>query len=259
MTIATVGDVKAALSQRMDHFGACGCRASDHGLDYMVYNPLPEAEVDAIMARALVGETVTIAEAEAYKTALLVFCGEEYARRGWVMQLHYNCLRNPNSRMLAALGPDTGFDCIGPAPSRDALAGLLDALYRTDSLPKTVIYSLDASDNAFIDTLIGAFQGTEVAGKLQHGSAWWFNDNKTGMQEQMTSLANLSLLGNFIGMLTDSRSFLSYTRHEYFRRILCDLIGGWVENGEYPADMDTLAALVRGICCENAQRYFGLE
>ena len=259
MTIATVADVKAALSQRLDHFGACGCRASDHGLDYMVYNPLPEAEVDAIMARALAGETVTIAEAEAYKTALLVFCGEEYARRGWVMQLHYNCLRNPNSQMLAALGPDTGFDCIGPAPSRAALSGLLDALYRTDSLPRTVLYSLDASDNAFIDTLIGAFQGTEVAGKLQHGSAWWFNDNKTGMQEQMTSLANLSLLGNFIGMLTDSRSFLSYTRHEYFRRILCDLIGGWVENGEYPADMDALTAIVRDICCDNAIRYFGLE
>ena len=259
IAIRTVADVKTALSLRMDHFTACGCKASDHGLDYMVYSPLPESEVDAILARALAGETVTLAEAEAYKTALLIFCGEEYARRGWVMQLHYNCLRNPNSRMLAALGPDTGFDCIGPAPSRDALAGLLDALYRTDSLPKTIIYSLDAGDNSFIDTLIGAFQGTEAAGKLQHGSAWWFNDNKTGMQEQLTSLANLSLLGNFVGMLTDSRSFLSYTRHEYFRRILCNLIGEWVENGEYPADMDTLSTIVRDICCDNAIRYFGLE
>ena len=259
ISIRTLADVKTALSLRMDHFTACGCKASDHGLDYMVYNPLPEQQVDAILARGLAGEIVTLAEAEAYKTALLVFCGEEYARRGWVMQLHYNCLRNPNSRMLAALGPDTGFDCIGPAPSRDALAGLLDALYRADSLPKTIIYSLDAGDNAFIDTLIGAFQGTEAAGKLQHGSAWWFNDNKTGMQEQLTSLANLSLLGNFVGMLTDSRSFLSYTRHEYFRRILCDLIGGWVENGEYPADRDTLSAIVRDICCDNAIRYFGLE
>ena len=257
--IRTVADVKAALSLRMDHFAACGCKASDHGLDYMVYSPLPEAEVDAILARALAGETVTLAEAEGYKTALLCFCGAEYARRGWVMQLHYNCLRNPNSRMLAALGPDTGFDCIGPAPSRDALAGLLDALYREDCLPKTIIYSLDAGDNSFIDTLIGAFQGTEAAGKLQHGSAWWFNDNKTGMQEQLTSLANLSLLGNFVGMLTDSRSFLSYTRHEYFRRILCDLIGRWVENGEYPADMGTLSTIVRDICCDNAIRYFGLK
>ena len=259
ISIRTVADVKAALSQRMDHFAACGCKASDHGLDYMVYVPRPTEHVDGILARALMGETVTTAEAEAYKTALLVFCGEEYARRGWVMQLHYNCLRNPNSRMLAALGPDTGFDCIGPAPSRDALAGLLDALYAADRLPRTIIYSLDAGDNAFIDTLIGAFQGTEAAGKLQHGSAWWFNDNKTGMQEQLTSLANLSLLGNFVGMLTDSRSFLSYTRHEYFRRILCDLIGGWVENGEYPADKETLCTIVRDICCDNAIRYFGLK
>jgi len=254
--ITTVEGLKAALSARMDHFAACGCKASDHGLDYMVYNPAPIA--DGVMAKALAGQPVSAAEAEAFKTELLLFCGAEYARRGWVMQLHYNCLRNPNSRMLAALGPDSGFDCIGPAPSCDALAGLLDSWYRTDSLPRTVIYSLDPADNAFIDTLIGAFQGTEVAGKIQHGSAWWFNDNKTGMQEQLTSLANLSILGNFVGMLTDSRSFLSYTRHEYFRRILCDLIGGWVENGEYPADMNTLTGLVRDICHDNAVRYFGL-
>ena len=253
----TTGDgMKAALAARMDHFAACGCKASDHGLDYMVYNPAPIA--DEVMVKALNGLPVTTDEAEAFKTELLLFCGAEYARRGWVMQLHYNCLRNPNSRMLAALGPDTGFDCIGPAPSCRALAGLLDSWYRTDSLPKTIIYSLDPADNAFIDTLIGAFQGTEVAGKIQHGSAWWFNDNKVGMQEQLTSLANLSILGNFVGMLTDSRSFLSYTRHEYFRRILCALIGGWVENGEYPADMDTLSTLVGDICHNNAVRYFGL-
>ena len=254
--ITTVEQLKAALSARMDHFAACGCKASDHGLDYMVYNPAPLA--DAAMQKALQGAAVTTAEIEAFKTELLLFCGAEYARRGWVMQLHYNCLRNPNSRMLAALGPDTGFDCIGPAPSCAALAGLLDSWYRADSLPRTIIYSLDPADNAFIDTLIGAFQGTEVAGKMQHGSAWWFNDNKVGMQEQLTSLANLSILGNFVGMLTDSRSFLSYTRHEYFRRILCDLIGGWVENGEYPADMATLKGLVGDICHDNAVRYFGL-
>ena len=254
--ITTVAGMKAALAARMDHFAACGCKASDHGLDYMVYDPAPIA--DEVMAKALRGETVTPDEAAAFKTELLLFCGAEYARRGWVMQLHYNCLRNPNSRMLAALGPDTGFDCIGPAPSGRQLAGLLDNWYRTDSLPKTIIYSLDPADNAMIDTLIGAFQGTAVAGKIQHGSAWWFNDNKVGMQEQLTSLANLSILGNFVGMLTDSRSFLSYTRHEYFRRILCDLIGGWVENGEYPTDMDTLSALVGDICHHNAVRYFGL-
>ena len=254
--ITTVEQLKQALSARMDHFAACGCKASDHGLDYLVYNPAPLA--DAAMAKALGGEAVTTEEMDAFKTELLLFCGAEYARRGWVMQLHYNCLRNPNSRMLAALGPDTGFDCIGPAPSRNPLSGLLDAWYRADALPKTIIYSLDPTDNAFIDTLIGAYQGTEVPGKIQHGSAWWFNDNKVGMQNQMISLAQLGILGNFIGMLTDSRSFLSYARHEYFRRILCNLIGTWVENGEYPADMAYLSSLVKDICSHNAKRYFNL-
>ena len=191
------------------------------------------------------------------KTELLIFCADEYVKRGWVMQIHYNCLRNPNSTAFKALGADTGFDCIGPNCSL-SLAKLLDCLYSEKKLPKTILYSLDAGDNAFLDTLIGSFQGTEAQGKLQHGSAWWFNDNKQGMKEQLTSLANLSLLGNFVGMLTDSRSFLSYTRHEYFRRILCDLIGGWVENGEYP-NGDALKTIVQGICYYNAKRYFGLE
>ncbi len=257
--IRTFSDLKNALSDRMDHFGDCGCRASDHGLDYMVYRPCGTGEADSVFAKAVNGHTVSREESEKIKTELLVFCSAEYAKRGWVMQLHYNCLRNPNSVMLARLGPDTGFDCIGPAESKWQLSGLLDRLYRENSLPKTIIYSLDASDNAFIDTLIGAFQGAGVCGKLQHGSAWWFNDNKTGMQEQLIGLANLSLLGNFVGMLTDSRSFLSYTRHEYFRRILCDLIGSWVENGEYPNDERSLEKLVRGICHDNAAAYFGLE
>ena len=160
--------------------------------------------------------------------------------------------------MFHALGADTGFDCIGPHNGSQKLAKLLDRLNSTDTLPKTIIYSLDSSDNAFIDTLIGAFQGTEIAGKIQHGSAWWFNDNKQGMRDQLISLANLSLLGNFVGMLTDSRSFLSYARHEYFRRILCTLIGEWVENGEYPDDEATLSQLVKDICYNNAEKYFGL-
>ncbi|MBE6799087.1 MAG: glucuronate isomerase [Ruminococcaceae bacterium] len=256
--IDSVSALKSALLKRIEFFDKCGCRASDHGLDYMVYKAVPCEETERIMKKALSGETVTAAEAEAFKTELLLFCAAEYSKRGWVMQLHYNCLRNPNSKMFEALGPDTGFDCIGPKESCAALSMLLDALYRTSSLPKTVIYSLDAADNAFIDTLIGAFQGPEVAGKLQHGSAWWFNDNKTGMQEQLLSLANLSLLGNFVGMLTDSRSFLSYTRHEYFRRILCDVIGSLVENGEYPNDDKALGSIVKGICYENAKRYFNI-
>ena len=224
----------------------------------MVYAEADETAINEVLRRGLTGETISPAEAEALKTELLAFCAGEYARLGWVMQLHYNCLRNPNTKMLAALGPDTGFDCIGPHNGSRKLAALLDRLYRTETLPKTVIYSLDPSDNAFIDTLIGAFQGTEAAGKIQHGSAWWFNDNKQGMRDQLISLANLSLLGNFVGMLTDSRSFLSYTRHEYFRRILCALIGEWVENGEYPYDEKSLADLVSGICYGNAKRYFGL-
>ena len=256
--ISDMESLKRALAKRIDHFAAHGCRASDHGLDRMVYAEADEDALNAVLRRGLSGEIVPTEEAEAFKTSLLVFCAEEYARRGWVMQLHYNCLRNPNSAMLAKLGPDTGFDCIGPNNGSLALARLLDRLYRENKLPKTIIYSLDGSDNAFIDTIIGAFQGTEVAGKLQHGSAWWFNDNKEGMREQLISLANLSLLGNFVGMLTDSRSFLSYTRHEYFRRILCALIGEWVENGEYPNDEKALGAIVRGISYENAKNYFGL-
>lgn len=256
--ITDLASLKAALGKRIDYFAANGCRASDHGLDRMVYAEAGEQEINALIARGLAGEMLTADEAEPLKTELLAFCAGEYVRVGWVMQLHYNCLRNPNSAMLERLGPDTGFDCIGPDNGSAKLAKLLDRLNREQKLPRTILYSLDASDNAFLDTLIGAFQGTEVAGKLQHGSAWWFNDNKQGMRDQLISLANLSLLGNFVGMLTDSRSFLSYTRHEYFRRILCALIGEWVENGEYPDDKKTLGVLVEDICYRNAKRYFGI-
>lgn len=256
--ITSVASLKAALQARIAHFDACGCKASDHGLDYIFYRQESSDDVEEIMKKALSDEKLSLTEAEAFKTDLLLFCAEEYAKRGWVMQLHYNCLRNPNSKMFRQLGPDTGFDCIGPAPSAQTLPKLLDALYCKDALPKTIIYSLDESDNTFIDTIIGAFQGPETAGKLQHGSAWWFNDNKTGMEQQLISLANLSLLGNFVGMLTDSRSFLSYTRHEYFRRILCNLIGNWVENGEYPNSEKDLEQIITGICYNNAKRYFNL-
>lgn len=256
--IETLDDLKSALAARMDHFAACGCKVSDHGLDRMVYREADPAQLNEILRRGLAGEKVSDEDAEAFKTDLLIFCAKKYVELNWAMQLHYNCLRNPNSAMFSRIGPDTGFDCIGPNNGSRALASLLDRLYKENGLPRTVLYSLDGSDNAFIDTLIGAFQGTEIAGKIQHGSAWWFNDNKQGMRDQMISLANLSILGNFVGMLTDSRSFLSYTRHEYFRRILCDLVGEWVENGEYPKDDATLSALISGISYENAKRYFGL-
>ena len=258
MEIRDLDTLKKALSLRIEYFNQYGCRASDHGLDRMVYAKASDDQINALIARGLAGELIAEDEAEALKTALLVHCASEYVRLGWVMQLHYNCIRNPNSVMLNSLGPDTGFDCIGPNNGSRKLAALLDRLNTENSLPKTVIYSLDASDNASIDTLIGAFQGTEIAGKLQHGSAWWFNDNKQGMRDQMISLANLSLLGNFVGMLTDSRSFLSYTRHEYFRRILCALVGEWVESGEYPDDKEALSELITGICYQNAKKYFKL-
>ena len=254
----SVAAVKKALTVTMEKFHACGCRASDHGLDAPVYRVATEEELNAIFAKGLAGETVTAGEAEAFKTALLLHCGREYHRLDWVMQLHYNAMRNPNTDMFRKLGPDTGYDCIGPAGGEVALARTLDALNITDELPRTILYSLNPCDNAFIGTVIGSFQGTGAQGKIQHGSAWWFNDNNPGMREQMTNLAQLSILGNFVGMLTDSRSFLSYTRHEYFRRILCDLVGGWVENGEYPADIEFVGGLVRDICCNNAVRYFKL-
>lgn len=254
--INTVADVKRALSLRMDFFREMGAKASDHGLDYIVFREADESELDAILTKALSGATVSVEEAEKYKTALLIHCAEEYTRVGFVMQLHYNCMRNNNARMFDKLGPDTGFDSIGPSNSAPALSKLLSYLDAEGKLPKTVIYSLDPTDDAFIGTIIGAFQGEGVRGKIQHGSAWWFNDTKTGMIAQMTSLANLGILGNFIGMLTDSRSFLSYTRHEYFRRILCELIGSWVEAGEYPADMEALGTIVKNICYGNAVKYF---
>ncbi len=257
--ITDLASLKCALAKRIEFFNSMGCKASDHGLDRMVYAQGEENEINKVIAKGLSGEAVSASEAEALKTELLVFCAGEYVRLGWVMQLHYNCLRNPNSKMFKCLGADTGFDCIGPNNGSHKLASLLDRLNCASILPKTIIYSLDASDNAFIDTLIGAFQGTEIAGKLQHGSAWWFNDNKEGMRQQLISLANLSLLGNFVGMLTDSRSFLSYTRHEYFRRILCSLIGQWVENGEYPNEQQTLSRIVEDICYYNAKRYFNYE
>ncbi len=256
--IFSTADVKRALTQRINYFDACGCRAADHGLDYVMYRAAGEDEIEKAFQKALRGEALTKCEIESYQTELLLHCGREYARLGWAMQLHFSALRNPNSRMMAQLGPDTGFDFIGVTNSSEALSKIMDALEQEGKLPKTILYSLNPADDGWLDTICGAFQGTEVPGKIQHGSAWWFNDNKVGMQNQLTSLGNLGILGNFIGMLTDSRSLLSYARHEYFRRILCDLIGTWVENGEYPNDITFLGSLVQDISYNNAKRYFNL-
>ncbi len=257
--IKTADDIKNALSLRLEHFVKHGCKASDHGLDYACYSPASDEEVNAIFAKAMTGEKVSQEEADKYRTAILVHMGKEYADKDVVMQIHYNTQRNTNSKMFAKLGPDTGFDTIRTRDGAVEIAGFLNALESADKLPKTILYSLNPHDNEALGTVIGAFQGTVVPGKIQHGSAWWFNDTKSGMETQLKSLANLSLLGNFVGMLTDSRSFLSYTRHEYFRRILCNLIGTWVENGEYPNDEKQLGDLVMDICYRNAARYFGIE
>ncbi len=257
--ITSVSSLKKALRNRMEHFDRCGCKASDHGMNFLVFEKKDEAELDKVLAAALSGEKVSDKELFAVQTEMLLFCAEAYYELGWAMQIHYNCMRNPNTKMFRELGPDTGFDVIGPNNGSVALSKLLDSMYLSGKMPRIILYSLDSSDNSFIDTLIGAFQQAGYPGTIQHGSAWWFNDTKHGMREQMTSLASLGLLGNFVGMLTDSRSFLSYTRHEYFRRILCGMFGEWVEKGEYPDDIKTLGKIVEDISYGNAKRFFGLE
>ncbi len=258
IAVDTVAAVKKAITMRIEYFVECGCRAADHGLDYIAFRKASAKEIETSFKKAMAGQALEKEEIEGYQTELLLHCAKEYARLGLVMQLHFSCMRNPNSKRFAQLGADAGFDCMAVTDSCAALYRLMDALESENALPKTILYSLNPADDHWIDTLIGAFQSDEMPGKIQHGSAWWFNDNKVGMQNQLISLANLSLLGNFVGMLTDSRSFLSYARHEYFRRILCDLIGTWVENGEYPADFSALKTLVEDICANNAKRYFNV-
>lgn len=254
--IVTFETLIQALKIRMDFFASMGCRISDHGLDHVMYAPASEEEIERIFAKRLADETLSKEEIIQFKTAFMLAMGKEYHAKNWVMQLHYGCKRDNNKRMYQKIGADTGFDCISNDTPAEYLADFLNALNETDELPKTILYSLNPADNAAIGTILGCFNDSSAIGKIQQGSAWWFNDHKYGMTEQMTSLANLGLLGNFIGMLTDSRSFLSYTRHEYFRRILCELIGGWVENGEYPADDAVLEKIIKGISYNNAVRYF---
>ena len=245
-----------ALKNRMDFFAENGCTVSDHGLEYVMYESYEPAEVNEIVKTRLSDGVLTKTEERKYKTAFMTALGREYAKKNWIMQLHYGVQRDLNKKVFNALGPDAGIDAINTYSSSIEMGQYLNALAIDDSLPKTIIYSLNPADNAAIGTVIGCFQDSSAVGKIQHGAAWWFNDHKTGMMEQMTSLANLGLLGNFVGMLTDSRSFLSYTRHEYFRRIMCELIGGWVENGEYPDDEKALKQIVEGISYYNCKNYF---
>ena len=251
-------DLKKALTQRLDYFCAHGCKASDHGMDAVVYRRGTADQIKAAFEKAMERKPLTAEEIEMFRTEMLLHLGRENAKRGVVMQLHYGVQRNTNTKKFQTIGADTGFDTIAGGGDGIGLARFLDALAQDDALPKTIIYSLDPKDNELIDTIIGSFQGPECPGKIQHGSAWWFSDTKSGMENQLKSLANLSILGNFVGMLTDSRSFLSYTRHEYFRRILCNFLGKLVDNGEYPEDYKMLEKIVSGISYENAKRYFEL-
>jgi glucuronate isomerase len=255
--IESFASLKAALKSRMEFFHSMKCRVSDHGLDFIMYELASEEEVEAIFKKRLNSEALTEKEILQFKTAFMVYVGREYADMGWVMQLHYGCKRNNNTPAFKALGPDTGYDCINNYAPTAQIADFLDALNTDGKLPKTIIYSLNPVDNAAIGTIIGCFQDSTAISKIQHGSAWWFNDHKQGMTDQLISLANLGFIAGFVGMLTDSRSFLSYPRHEYFRRILCELFGNWVENGEYPQDYDTLGEIVENISYNNAMKYFG--
>ncbi|EOD54407.1 glucuronate isomerase [Aeromonas molluscorum] len=257
--IRRFADLTRALGVRLDHFAAHGCKIADHALDEVLFGQTSEAELDAMLARRLRGETLTLADVAAFKTAVLIYLAGEYKRRDWVQQYHIGALRNNNSRRLLSLGPDTGFDSINDAPVARALSQLLDAQDRQDLLPKTILYCLNPRDNEVLGTMIGNFQGGNIPGKMQFGSGWWFNDQKDGMERQLTQLAQLGLLSRFVGMLTDSRSFLSYTRHEYFRRILCRMVGRWVAEGEAPADLALLGAMVENICFNNARDYFAIE
>ena len=257
-SFSTAQEVLDAIEERVRFFKDHGCVASDHGLDYVMFRPAPMCEVEEVFKKAMAGEAVSVEEAEKFQTAMMLNLGRAYHKYDIVMEIHYSCLRNVNQRMFEKEGPDTGFDMIAQNTCGGNIAAFLSELEKTNELPKTILFSLNPADNEQIGTILGAFQSSEVPGKIQQGPAWWFNDSRSGMEEQMRSLANLGILGNFIGMLTDSRSFLSYTRHDYFRRIMCNLIGEWVENGEYPNDEDALKRIVEGISYTNAKRYFGL-
>ena len=253
--IDSIDKYTSALEGRIEFFHQVGCRISDHALDPVVFEKGTKEEVNAILLKKLAGEELTEKEIKQFKTYVMIFLGKEYSKRKWVMQIHVGCIRNNSTRMFNKLGADTGYDAIDDELFLRALSKLLDTLDTTDELPKTIIYNLNPRDNEAIGTLIGCFQDGKTPGKIQFGSGWWFLDQKDGMTRQMTALANLGLLSRFVGMLTDSRSFLSYTRHEYFRRILCNLLGDWVERGELPNNIERLGKMVENICYNNVNNY----
>ncbi len=245
------------LKGRIDFFEEMGCRASDCALLYVPYNRATEDELDLIFKKALDGETLSTDELDKYKTELFRFFAKEYAKKGWGCEVHIGAMRNNNTNMFKQLGPDTGYDSICDYSIAENLSRLLDSLEVEGNLPKTILFTLNPKDNYVLGTMLGNFQSNEAASKIQLGSGWWFNDNIDGMREQMKALSNLGILGKFVGMVTDSRSFLSYPRHEYFRRILCGLVGDMVENGLYPYT-DELEDIIKDISYNNAKNYFGI-
>jgi glucuronate isomerase len=252
-------DLLAALKARHDFFHQVGCRLSDHGLERPYAAEFKPDHIDRIFSQVRRGESVTPLEIDQFKTALLLDLARMDADRDWTQQFHFGALRNINSRAFQTLGPDTGYDSIGDWPLAAPLACFLDRLANEDRLARTILYVLNPSDNDIVATMIGNFQDGSVPGKIQFGSGWWFNDQKDGMERQINALSNMGLLSRFVGMLTDSRSFLSYPRHEYFRRVLCNLLGTDMENGELPQDFDLVGGMVKDICYRNAVNYFGID
>ncbi len=259
ISINSYSSLLEALQKRHDRFAAAGCRLSDYGLETVYAEPYTEAQIFEIFSKLRAGQTVSGLECIKYKSALLYDMAAMDARAGWVMQLHLGALRNTNTKIMQLLGADTGCDSIGDFEIARPLAAFLDRLNRQDLLPKTILYNLNPRDNELMATMIGNFQDGTCPGKIQYGSAWWFLDQKDGMEKQIDALSNMGLLSRFVGMLTDSRSFLSFPRHEYFRRILCNRIGRDVEDGLLPSDLSRLGKMVRDICYNNACAYFGME
>lgn len=257
VVIDRFSSLQKALLKRLDYFDLYGCKSADHGIEIVRFAPIPdENTLDKILQKRLDNQPLSELEISQFFTAINVWLAKEYHHRKWVMQMHIGAIRNNNTRMFKLLGPDSGFDSIGDHIFAEPLSKLLDTMDQADQLPKTILYCLNPRDNEMIASMIGNFQTGGIAGKIQFGSGWWFNDQKDGMERQIQQLSQLGLLSQFIGMLTDSRSFLSYTRHEYFRRILCGIIGSWVVKGEAPNDINLLGNMVKNICYYNAKSYF---
>jgi len=257
-SISTLDDYLEALKGRHDYFAQNGCQISDHGLEYLYAEDYTHTEIDSIFSKIRQGQQLSALESTKFKSAMLVYFAQWDHEKGWTQQFHLGSIRNNNSRLLTSLGPDTGFDSIGDFSHARTLSKFLNRLDSENRLAKTILYNLNPADNEVFATMAGNFNDGTITGKLQFGSAWWFLDQKDGMIQQLNTLSNMGLISKFIGMLTDSRSFLSFPRHEYFRRIVCNLFAEDVMNGELPNDIPWIGQIVQDICYRNAKKYFGL-